>query len=124
MITEMVKHLIKNYVDLYELADKKGKEGSFTTTEVNTILSALLPLNELITREDEEVGYMMSTFNTYQKTVGWLKELLKRQELEDKAYEIIRLDMAYIEVSDTELREATKKASDETLTAYIEEATE
>lgn len=47
---------------------------------------------------------------------------MNRAELEARAYEILRQDMAYIGITDTELTEAIKNASDETLTGYVEEA--
>lgn len=73
----MIITLIKSYIDIYEVA----KNTALSVEETNKLLSALLPINELIAREDTDISYMMATFNTYEETVTWLKELLiKLQE--------------------------------------------
>ena len=46
---------------------------------------------------------------------------MSREELELKAFEIVRQDMAYNGVSDAEIMEEMKSVSDEDLEAYIEE---
>lgn len=46
---------------------------------------------------------------------------MSREELELKAFDVMRLDMTYNGVSDAEIMKVIKSVSDEDLEAYIEE---